>query len=82
MVACMELRHLRYFIAVAEHENVTRAAAKLRVSQPGVSHQIHELEEEIGFLLFTRSGKSVRLTVAGRIFFSEARDILSAPPTL
>jgi DNA-binding transcriptional LysR family regulator len=76
MVNRMELRHLRYFVAVAEQENVTRAAAKLHVSQPGVSHQIHDLEDEIGFLLFERSGKSVRLTVAGRIFFKEARDIL------
>ena len=42
----MELRHLRYFVAVAEQENVTRAAAKLRVSQPGVSHQIHDLGEK------------------------------------
>jgi DNA-binding transcriptional LysR family regulator len=72
----MELRHLRYFVAVAEEENVSRAAAKLHVSQPGVSHQIHDLEDEIGFLLFERSGKSVRLTAAGKIFFSEARDIL------
>jgi DNA-binding transcriptional LysR family regulator len=72
----MELRHLRYFVAVAEEENVSRAAAKLHVSQPGLSHQIHDLEDEIGFLLFERNGKSVRLTVAGKIFFSEARDIL------
>jgi DNA-binding transcriptional LysR family regulator len=72
----MELRHLRYFVAVAEEENVSRAAAKLHVSQPGVSHQIHDLEAEIGFLLFERSGKSLRLTVAGRIFFAEARDII------
>src|SRR5277367_7184792 len=72
----MELRHLRYFVAVAEEENVSRAASKLHVSQPGISRQIHDLEDEIGFLLFERSGKSVRLTVAGRIFFGEARDIL------
>ena len=73
----MELRHLRYFVAVAEEENVSRAASKLRVSQPGVSRQIHDLEDEIGFLLFARTGKSVRLTVAGKIFFAEARDILA-----
>jgi len=72
----MELRHLRYFVAVAEEENVSRAASKLHVSQPGISRQIHDLEDEIGFLLFERSGKSVRLTVAGKIFFGEARDIL------
>jgi LysR family transcriptional regulator, benzoate and cis,cis-muconate-responsive activator of ben and cat genes len=72
----MELRHLRYFVAVAEEENVSRAASKLHVSQPGISRQIHDLEDEIGFLLFERSGRSVRLTVAGRIFFGEARDIL------
>ena len=74
----MELRHLRYFVAVAEEENVSRAAFKLRVSQPGISRQIHDLEDEIGFLLFARSGKSVRLTVAGKIFFGEARDILQS----
>jgi len=72
----MELRHLRYFVAAAEEENVSRAAARLHVSQPGVSRQIHDLEDEIGFLLFQRSGKSVRLTAAGRIFLAEAREIL------
>ncbi|MBV8102399.1 MAG: LysR family transcriptional regulator [Verrucomicrobia bacterium] len=72
----MELRHLRYFVAVAEEENVSRAASKLHVSQPGVSRQIHDLEDEIGFPLFDRNGKSVRLTAAGKIFFGEARDIL------
>ena len=72
----MELRHLRYFVAVAEEENVSRAASKLHVSQPGVSRQIHDLEDEIGFSLFERNGKSVRLTAAGKIFFGEAREIL------
>ena len=72
----MELRHLRYFVAVAEEENVSRAASRLHVSQPGVSRQIHDLEDEIGFSLFDRNGKSVRLTAAGKIFFGEARDIL------
>ena len=60
----MELRYLRYFVAVAEEENVSRAASKLYVSQPGISRQIHNLENEIGFPLFERGGKSVRLTVA------------------
>ena len=73
----MELRHLRYFVAVAEEENVSRGASKLRISQPGVSRQIHELEDELGFALFTRTGKSVRLTAAGTIFFAEARDLLA-----
>ncbi|HEX3625936.1 MAG TPA: LysR family transcriptional regulator [Verrucomicrobiae bacterium] len=47
----MELRHLRYFVAAAEQENISRAALKLHVSQPGVSRQIHDLEEELGFPL-------------------------------
>jgi LysR family transcriptional regulator, benzoate and cis,cis-muconate-responsive activator of ben and cat genes len=72
----MELRHLRYFIAVAEQENVSHAALKLHVSQPGISRQIHDLEEEIGFQLFERSAKSLRLTNAGRKFLDEARAVL------
>jgi len=72
----MEMRHLRYFVAVAEEENVSRAALKLHVSQPGISRQIHDLEDEIGFPLFERSAKSVRLTAAGKIFLVEARDVL------
>jgi DNA-binding transcriptional LysR family regulator len=73
----MELRHLRYFVAVAEAENVTRAAAKLRVAQPAVSRQIRDLEEELGLALLERSAKSVRLTDAGRIFLEEARAVLA-----
>ena len=72
----MELRHLRYFVAVAEQENVSRAALKLHVSQPGLSRQIRDLEEEIGFLLLQRSAKSVRLTDAGRVFLGEAQAVL------
>jgi DNA-binding transcriptional LysR family regulator len=72
----MELRHLRYFVAVAEEENVSRAALKLHVSQPGISRQIHDLEDEIGFSLFERSAKSVRLTTAGKVFLGEARAVL------
>jgi DNA-binding transcriptional LysR family regulator len=72
----MELRHLRYFVAVAEEENVTRAAAKLHVSQPGLSRQIRDLEDELGVLLLERSAKSVRLTEAGRVFLNEARAVL------
>jgi DNA-binding transcriptional LysR family regulator len=72
----MELRHFRYFVAVAEEENVSRAALKLRVSQPGISRQIHDLEDEIGFQLFERSAKSLKLTPAGKIFLDEARAVL------
>ena len=72
----MELRHLRYFVAVAEAENVTRAATKLHVSQPALSRQIHDLEDEIGFPLLERSAKSVRLTDAGRTFLTGARAVL------
>lgn len=72
----MELRHLRYFTAVAEAENVSRAALKLHVSQPALSRQIRDLEEELGFLLFERSAKSVRLTGAGRVFLTGSRAVL------
>src|SRR5580765_6903149 len=77
MLDCtMELRHLRYFIEVAEEENVSRAALKLHVSQPALSRQVRDLEEELGFPLLERSAKSVRLTEAGRMFLSEARAVL------
>jgi LysR family transcriptional regulator, benzoate and cis,cis-muconate-responsive activator of ben and cat genes len=72
----MELRHLRYFVAVAETENVTRAATKLHVSQPALSRQIRDLEDEIGFPLLERSAKSVRLTEAGKVFLTETRAVL------
>ena len=72
----MELRHLRYFVAVAEAENVSRAALKLHVSQPGISRQIRDLEDEIGFQLFERSAKSLKLTSAGKSFLTEARAVL------
>ena len=72
----MELRHLRYFVAVAEMENVSRAALKLHVSQPALSKQIRDLEDQIGFSLLERTAKSVRLTEAGRAFLEEAHAIL------
>ena len=72
----MELRHLRYFVAAPETENVSRAALKLHVSQPALSRQLRDLEEELGFSLFQRSAKSVRLTEAGRTFLIEARAVL------
>jgi len=72
----MELRHLRYFVAVAEAENVSRAALKLHVSQPALSRQIRDLEDELGFRLLERSAKSVRLTEAGRTFLAESQAVL------
>jgi DNA-binding transcriptional LysR family regulator len=72
----MELRHLRYFVAVAGEENVSRAALKLHVSQPALSRQIRDLEDEIGFKLFERSAKSVKLTAAGKTFLTEAQAVL------
>ena len=60
----MELRHLRYFVAAAETENLSRAALKLHVSQPALGRQIRDLEDEIGFCLLERTAKSVRLTDA------------------
>src|SRR5437879_3303904 len=72
----VELRHLRYFVAVAEMENVSRAALKLHVSQPALSRQIRDLEDELGFSLLERTAKSVRLTDAGRAFLDNARALL------
>jgi len=72
----MELRHLRYFIVVAEEQNVTRAAERLHVSQPPLSRQIRDLEDELGVELFRRSAKSLALTEAGKIFLIEARAVL------
>jgi DNA-binding transcriptional LysR family regulator len=72
----MELRHLRYFVVVAEEQNVTRAAERLHVSQPPLSRQVRDLEEELGVELFRRTAKSLALTEAGKIFLIEARAIL------
>lgn len=73
----MELRHLRYFIAAAEEMNISRAAARLRLSQPPLSRQIRDLEQEIGTPLFDRRHKHLKLTPAGAYFLPEARKILS-----
>ena len=71
----MELRHLRYFAAVADGLNFSRAAEKLRVAQPALSRQIRSLEEELGAPLFDRD-RGVQLTDAGRVFLVDAHRIL------
>ena len=73
----MELRQIRYFIAVAETGNLGAAARKLHISQPPVTRQIHKLEREIGGDLFVRTPKGVELTDAGRAFLVEARAIIA-----
>ena len=72
----MELRHLRYFVAVGEEQHFGRAAARLRVAQPPLSRQIQDLEREIGFPLFDRLPRGVRLSAAGSLFLKDARRIL------
>jgi DNA-binding transcriptional LysR family regulator len=72
----MELRHLRYFVTVADLLNFTKAAAKLRVAQPSFSRQIRDLEEELGVSLLERNSRFVRLTEAGKAFATEARAVL------
>ncbi len=73
----MELRHLRYFVAVAEELNLTRAAARLRVAQPALSRQMHDLEDELQTPLLERGHAGVQLTRAGRAYYKRARAILA-----
>lgn len=75
--ATLELRHLRYFVAVAEELNFTRAAARLGTAQPSLSQQIIQLEAHVGTPLLVRNKRRVRLTPAGRVYFREAKDIVS-----
>jgi len=72
----MELRHLRYFVAVGEEQHYGRAAERLRLAQPALSRQIQDLETEIGFQLFDRLPRGVRLSAAGHMFLGDARLVL------
>jgi len=72
----MELRQLRYFVAVAEERNFTRAAQRLNMTQPPLSRQIQQIEDMVGLALFERGARPLKLTEAGRVFYAQARRLL------
>lgn len=73
----MELRHLKYFIAVAEEKNFTRASERLFIAQPPLSRSIQQLEEELGVPLFERGSRPLKLTQAGEFFYAHAQELLN-----
>ena len=74
----MELRHLRYYVAVAEAQNISLAAQRLVVTQPALRRQLHELEDEMGFSLWRHLSSRIVLTAAGQVFYNRAREVLAA----
>lgn len=76
-ISGLELRHLRYFVAVVEHGSFRGAALRLHVSQPPLTRQIQQLEELLGVTLLQRKPRGIEPTDAGLVFFDEARNILT-----
>src|ERR1700719_367624 len=72
----MELRHLRYFVAVADELSFTRGAEKLRIAQPSLTRQVRDLEDELGIRLLDRTKKKVKLTKEGEFFLERAKRLL------
>ena len=78
----MELRHLRYFTAIADYGSLTAAARRLHVSQSSISEQMFDLEAELGGALLDRTSRSIRLTAQGQVFLEEARKTLEGSPSV
>src|SRR5262245_14566735 len=78
----MELRHLRYFVSVAEAASVSRAASRINISQPALSRQIRDLETELGVRLFDRVGRRIQLTAEGADLLDRSRDVLARAASL
>jgi DNA-binding transcriptional LysR family regulator len=72
----MDLRHMRYFVAVADELHFTKAAERLHLAQPALSKQIRDLEDELGATLLVRTGRKIALSDAGRVFYEKASQIL------